>query len=477
MRRALTAASAILITGVMLVVCLPPGDFGYLGWCALFPLLIAFKGSSFGRGFLASLAACMIAAWLSVQGWLYSSAQWKSLEERMAGEAAWHYMGFLMLAVVIGTIVGIWSEAKHLSLVKAVWLACLGFALESLTALQLPVTLGLTQYRSMAMMGVASVTGLFGVSLLVWVANLLLAWGVSARLSGVRTRQTEWAWMAPVVLALLGAVTTYPLPGPKGLGTSGTTFAALQTRSFEGSELMDLSQSSQAWLTVWPELSAIAEAPGGQTGKLIGELRRRNIRIATSFEDDATPKRHNTMSVLGPAGESSRYWKRKLFGGEAQNHQPGTEPAVASVEGLTLGLNVCFDSCFPVLIRETASAGSPRPAVILLPSMGPESPNGVVQAMHGAFTPFRSAENGVAFVRGETSAAAMITDERGRIVAYAEPGYQGAIVTNLSLERRSTAYQVLGDRIWYVAVAFVVAYPFGSRWTARRVNAKRQTDG
>lgn len=417
----------------------------------------------------------MIAAWLSVQGWLYPAAQWKSQAEQMAGEAAWHYMGFLMMAAVYGIIVGIWAETKQVTLGRAVWLACLGLGLESLAALQLPATLGLTQYRSMAMMGVASVAGLFGVSLLVWVANLLLAWGISARLSGVRTRQTERAWVAPLVLALVALFTTYPLPGPRALGTSGRTFAALQTRSFEGSELMDLSQSSGAWLTVWPELSAIAEAPGGQTGRLIAELRRRNIRVSTSFEDDATPKRHNTMSVLGPAGESRRYWKRKLFGGEAQSHQPGAEPAVANVEGLALGLNVCFDSCFPGLIRETASTGSPRPAVILLPSMGPESPNGVVQAMHGAFTPFRSAENGVAFVRGETSAAAMITDENGRILAYAEPGYQGAIVGNLSLERRSTAYQVLGDWVWYLAMTFVVAIPARTRWVSKRARSERQT--
>lgn len=461
MRRALITFAAILTSGVLLTVSLPPGGLGALGWFVLSPILVALRGTSFGRGFLASLAACMLAAWLSVQGWLYPAGQWHSLEERMAGEAAWHYMGFLMMAVVAGIVVGIWAETANVTLGRIAFLACLGIALESLTAIQLPVMLGLTQYRSMAMMAVASVSGLLGVSTLVWLGNLWFGWVLSSWRPAERSSLNRFGLAASLSVVVLAAVTTYPLPGPVNPTRRGRAFAALQSRSFDGQELLGLSQSTGAWLTVLPELSAVAEAPGGKTGKLLAAVRSRGIRVATTFEDDATPKRHNTMSVLGPKGESQRYWKRKLFGGEAQNHAPGCVPSVAQVEGLALGLNVCFDSCFPNLIRDTASTGEPRPALVLLPCMGPESPNGVVQAMHGAFTPFRSAENGVGFVRAETSAAAMITDANGRIQAYAEPGFQGAIVAELTAERKNTAYSLLGDWIGYVAIFWVVAYPLG----------------
>src|SRR5207244_4235868 len=133
-------------------------------------------------------------------------------------------------------------------------------------------------------------------------------------------------------------------------------------------------------------------------------------------------------ALFSRTGESRRYFKRKPFGGETQMHVAGSQAIAVPLDGRLIGLNICFDSCFPSVMRDTARLGA---RVIVLPSMGPETPYGWIQAIHGAYTPFRSAELGIPIGRAEVTAFAMITDSSGRIVAQAPPGYRGPLVATV----------------------------------------------
>lgn len=140
-------------------------------------------------------------------------------------------------------------------------------------------------------------------------------------------------------------------------------------------------------------------------------------------------------------------------------HTAGTKAvAVKDSKGLMIGLNICFDSCYPFIIRETAAL--PGVNVIALPTIDPDSRHSFIAGMHAAFTPFRSAENGVAMVRADGHFGSMIVNERGRIVAELhneQSGWTGFI----SGKRVWTPYQVIGDSFWYLCIVGTLAYPFG----------------
>lgn len=476
MGRLLGVAFGVLASSVLLVLSLPPALGNALGWLCMVPVLVSVNGTRFGIGFIAGLACCLLAAQFSVEGWFYPASQFATADERLSGDAAWHFMGFLFLGVAAGAVSGVFAELRKLSATSILGLALVAVTVESATLLVLPCHLGLSQFRSMAMMRTASVAGLWGVTLVVWASNIAFAgWLASAR-QGDRRVGLTWMAAAAFVVSMVSWLTQYALQGPDGANTrwegrarSSLRLAALQTRSGDADELARLSSDGGAWLTVWPELSGTGAALGGDPSGLVARAMRHSIRFATSYQDDARPKPHNTLAVFSGAGESERYHKRKLFGGEAAMHSPGAKAVAVRVDGVDIGLNVCYDSCFAALIRDTAR--EPNVRFIVLPSMGPESPNGFVQAVHGAFTTFRSAECGIAIARAETSAYAMITDCDGRILTLGPPGFQGTIMADVPALRRQTACLYLGDWVLYLSWMGVGA------WVLRAILARARVKG
>jgi len=309
------------------------------------------------------------------------------------------------------------------------------------------------------MLFISSFTGIWGVSALVWLANLGAAKIATDALARRRFAPAHGA-AALGVLALTAssALTSAPLPTPKqaasGAAQTGEPLvAALQTTSGDLSELDGMMGSFRAKTVVWPELAAIAIAREGDTSKLREYAGRTGLVVITSFEDGSKPKPFNVSSAIGPFGESARYRKRKLFGGETSMHQAGGEAVAVEAGGKRIGLNVCFDSCFPSVIRESALTSGAAPDYITLPCMGPESPHGFLQAVHGAYTTFRSAECGVPIVRAESSAYAMITGSHGEILAFAPEGYEGAIEAQLPRTRDWTLYRQFGD--WFLWCSWI----------------------
>jgi apolipoprotein N-acyltransferase len=202
-------------------------------------------------------------------------------------------------------------------------------------------------------------------------------------------------------------------------------------------------------------------AAGGRTQKLV-ELSRDSNQPAfvTTFPDASKPKPYNAAVMFFEGKESKPYFKRRPFAGESLDHEAGEMPGSAPFGNFAVGLNICFDSCYPNLLRDTARLEGVR--IVALPCMGPESPYGVIQAIHGAFTPFRSAELGVPIARGESSAFAMITDASGRIVAQAPPGYQGLLIGDVETTPRWTVVRFLGDWFLYLSWSIVFVWAIKS---------------
>lgn len=116
-----------------------------------------------------------------------------------------------------------------------------------------------------------------------------------------------------------------------------------------------------------------AEAP--QVVRLAGLAREHGVTVVLGGMKNRTPDGvFNSALVLGPDGSvTGRYDKIHLFdarvGGtsfEASGVElPGSEPVLVEVNGVVVGLTVCYDVRFPELYRALAGAGA---QVLLVPA-------------------------------------------------------------------------------------------------------------
>lgn len=65
---------------------------------------------------------------------------------------------------------------------------------------------------------------------------------------------------------------------------------------------------------------------------------------------------YNTALVFTPQGQVERYSKRALWGWDAENFSAGEEPGVFDVDGIRVGVRICFEVRFPEYFRELYKA-------------------------------------------------------------------------------------------------------------------------
>lgn len=424
----LTAAA---LTATMLVLALPPVGGSPLGWVAFVPVLIASRERGLAWGFGLGMAAMLFSAVLTRLGWFYAPSL-------LDGSPGWNYAGLAIFGIVGGLTCGVWGETTRRSKWRPALVAAWAVLFEAALLVYLPAHLALTQARVPAMLNLAGWTGIWGASFAVWLVNLTLA----EFLALGKGREA-----AATVLALGLVTTLVPFGPPSEAGA--VRVAALQTPEGLLTDLADRNRRAAelgAELVVWPELSALDIALRGDA-RALRDLSKEPEQppFVTTFEDDATPP-HNLAALFDGGTESPRYAKRKPFGGERFKRAAGDRAVAVPVSGIVVGLNVCFDSCFPAVIRETANL--PDVGLILLPTQDPVAPFGTVQAFHGAYTPFRAAESGVPIVRADCTAYSMVVDSRGRVLAEGGSGTDEILVADVVPERRWTLYRALGD--WFL---------------------------
>lgn len=443
-RTILYALGASILSGLLFAASLPPAHFGLLAWFAFVPLILAVRERGFLFGFLSALVAIVVCSITVTNGLFLPPSQ-----RTNTGNAAWiatacGIFGFVILLAVAssaeGTSKGTWRLIK---------LAALAVLLEGFLLLELPAHLALTQYRSFLCLQMASVTGIWGVSFLVWLSNFALADLV---------RQKSWRGAASwVALAVIVSVCPFP---PDSRNVRALKVAVIQTTRTDISELSSLNAEAAregAVIAVWPEFAGLEGAPQGDT-KVLKELPAEAGQTAfiTSFNDDAKPLPHNVAALFTSGSESKRYYKRNLFGGETTMHTKGTEAASANWNGVGIGLNVCYDSCFPQTMLDTARL--PGVALLTLPTIDPDSPNGFFAAAHSAYSPFRAAELGIPIIRADGYGYSSIVNREGRILATVGVRPDTVLVAEVNATPRWTLFKVLGDWFLYAdAAIFVIA--------------------
>ncbi len=92
---------------------------------------------------------------------------------------------------------------------------------------------------------------------------------------------------------------------------------------------------------------------------LAEQARAKNATMILGFAERAEEGLFNSSLLIAPDGRRAVYRKIQLFNTEKDIFQPGNRPpAVVEVQGVKLGMMICFDWIFPEIARSLALLGA-----------------------------------------------------------------------------------------------------------------------
>ncbi len=432
-----------LLTGLLFAFSLPPWNWEWLGWVAFAPLLLAAPGrrplEAMGLGIIAGAACGAVQA-----GWSADTTR-----------LFWAYIPFFWLtflfglvAVAAASVPTAWTPTA-----RVLFLASVGISGEWLTSfLPLPLNIGLSQYKFLPLIQICSITGIWGVSFLLWWVNAALAELLLRRKSlplGIGAGLTAFA-----LLFGFGSLAQTPAANSPRL-----TVAAIQDLNREetgelapaGGEVDRTAMTKEAaargaTLIVWSEESLGGEFdPGSPSDETRTLARTLNTALVVGYSDDTKPKPFNCAAYLDASGDalSPVHHKIHLYLFERETNKAGHAATTVSTPQGRMGLEVCFDSCYTGTTREEARQGA---RLIALPNYDPPTPGGVLHRLHGTMLPFRAVENHLPFVRADSNGLSQIVGANGRIVGQSALFVPDVLVRTVTLgDGRGTVFTRWGD--------------------------------
>ena len=134
---------------------------------------------------------------------------------------------------------------------------------------------------------------------------------------------------------------------------------------------------------------------------------------------------------------------------------PGDEAKVLG-QGLPMSLSVCYEECFPNLMREGRKKGA---ELFVNVTNDGWYPNTCLPHVHFIHSRLRAIENGVPLVRACNTGVSAAIDSLGTVVAMLEKG-RGVVTTPLSLQGHPTLYSFWGDAfILFISLLSLLQYP------------------
>jgi apolipoprotein N-acyltransferase len=346
--------------------------------------------------------------------------------------------------------------------------------------------LGASQWNAPALLAVAALGGIWGLSLLLVAVNVAVAAAVAPGVPGA-TRALAAVAAAALPLAALGFWAWRPAPPP--VGTVRVAFVQpgvvgpVEER-FRASERLSraLPADARPDLVAWGE-SSVGRDPAASPGDV--------ARLAAVARDAGAPVLANVDAeragdggiyksalLVGPSGVLGSYdklrlvpfgeyvplrpllgWVTRVTDAAAVDRHRGADLAVLDAGGLAVGPLVCFESAFPDLARNLAARGAELVAVQTADTTFQGS-WGLDQ--HASLSAVRAVESGRPVLQAAISGTSAAFDARGHRLAWAPGGWRGADVVELPLSRERTPYVRVGDVVplacgLALAVAAVVA--------------------
>ncbi|GAB2769081.1 carbon-nitrogen hydrolase family protein [Streptomyces daliensis] len=174
--------------------------------------------------------------------------------------------------------------------------------------------------------------------------------------------------MPPLRIAL------YQGPPPAtDTSTSAHGLAALddaaRRAAAQGARLLVTPELSLTGYALGDRVADLAEPADGESARALARTAARHgIALVYGYPERAGSRVHNSVQLVGPDGTRlANYRKTHLYGGfETASFTPGDQLVVqAELDGVRLGLLVCYDVEFPEAVRAHALAGT---EVLLVPT-------------------------------------------------------------------------------------------------------------
>jgi len=477
--RLLAAAS-----GLLLAFAFPAADWNALAWVALVPLLWLLSGASpraaFALGWIHGMAF-----YVGTLYWIvYTIGSYTPIPYPVA------VIPLLLLCAVLSLYTGAFAVGTALTaragiepaLFAPPWWVTLEW-LRSWLGIGFPwVSLGYSQYRSHSLVQGAEITGVYGISFLVVLFNVVIASVLSQR-GTLRSRAAQLVALTLLLASaqqfgtwrrrdlahrepahsLRAAVVQGNIPqerkwDPDYQETTITTYERLSREAAQ----------HNVQLIVWPETAVpaffqldgpiaervrtLAQATGvwllfgspGVEPDADGALRARN-RVYLVSPDGQTAAYYDKL-ILVPFGEyvplqPLLFFVDKVVEG-AEGFAPGSGPHALAFGSHRAGVMICYEAIFPALARRLVASGAD-----LLVNVTNDAWFGPTSApfQHLAMASLRAVENRVPILRAANTGISAFVHPDGRIEQATElfqPAYR---VVELSWPAVETVYRRYGD--------------------------------
>lgn len=485
-----------MLAGALPALAFPAPSWWWFAWVGLVPLLFVVRAApSAGRAAVrASLAMTVFVA--VTQYWLWPVAGPLLVVLAAAIGALWLPWGWVAHRLLRGPLTGRGLLTATLVL-PSVWV--LAEAVRSWHRLGGPWgVLGSSQWNQPATLAPASVGGIWLVSFLVVAVNTAIVGAVLLRTLkatalpvGLLALAPMWCWLSPA-----------PTPAPTirvALVQPGDIEDATP-RQAASESLTDGLAGEPLDLVVWGESSVGVDLDRRpDVAARLADLSRRVGADLLVNVDARAPSGgiYKSSVLIGPHGVRGSYAKTRLvpFGeyvplrsllgritaataaaGEDRRH--GAGPVVLHTDDVGVGPLISFETLFSDLPRQTVEVG----ADLLAYQSATSSYQGSwAQPQLASLPAVHAAEVGRPAVHTGLSGVSSAFDANGRRLAWLPAAERGAVVVDVPLAARPTAYQRWGD--WLIGMALLVVTAWCARsarrsWTgARRWRARSRAAG
>ncbi len=512
----LTRLIAIGLTGLIHPLCFPHYDLGWLAWVALVPLTLALSGLATGKAFRYGWLAGTIA--------FVGTIPWVITAMNQFGQVPIVVSALLMLllATYLGLFVGAYAVGYVLLQQRfPVWLwlgaPSLWVSLEYLRTYAFsgfPWTLlGYSQYQWLPVIQLSDMTGVYGVSFLVVMGNVVMA----SILIWVWRRKDEFSGSFPWQSALsfsviLSAALVYghwqinqqnildTLAKSLSIGLVQPNIS--QDKKWDSTYIDEtlkryttLSQQTgqNLDLLIWPEAATpfFFEKELGYQKIILSILREGQSPLlfgspTLRFEPDGTPYLLNSAYMLSPEKLlTGRYDKRHLvpFGEYIPlkwllffleklvvgigDFKPGqgsmTLPLPDSSDKLhaLIGVPICFEIIFPDLVRRMAKEGA---NVLVTLTNDAWFGDSAAPYQHFSMAVFRAVENHLAVARAANTGVSGFIGPDGHILTETPIFTQQAVTGSIPLRTSPpTFYTQYGDVFSWGCVILTGIFLIASR--------------
>lgn len=485
-----------IASGILVALSFPNPGFSFLAWVALIPLLMALEGATpltaFRVGFTCGFSAyALILYWINIVITRYGHLPWAVSIPLYLLLSAWLALFYALAALAARQGEG--AGFKSAFTLPVAWVA--GDLLRSFLLTGFPwAMLGHSQYRILPLIQIADISGVYGITLLIVLANVVF----------YRVLRASWGKAAPypvksALVLFLGLISTLYY-GFDRLNVAGTgdgrplRVALIQgnipqdvkwSPAFRDSTLAAYERLTREAarepldLVVWPESAVpffLQDQPreAARIRQLARELNSHLLLGSPAHETrNGNLTFLNSAYVISPGGETiARGDKLHLvpFGEYVPlgrllpfvdkmvvgigDFAAGDEAAPLPVGSTRAGLLVCYEAIFPELARQYVRNGA-RILVNITNDAWFGSSSAPYQ--HLAIAAFRAVETRTPLVRAANTGFTAIVDRNGHIRTLTPLFREAFIAGEITPGRDDSLYVRMGDALAWACLLLAAA--------------------